>query len=529
MNANTRLRLWKEARALLPMWVAMAALITLPFLLRAEQPMEFAIPAYWLGCALLGPICFGQEFQHRTMGLLLSQPVSRRRLWWEKLAMLGAGMFGLFAWMELLWGSEVGQVPSFAGSGEELLKVVHLLVLPWLIGFCTGPALTLLAGSIIGGVALTFLCPWFLTMLVLAVIPEIWISHSGMDVRSNSALISLGFYCGALFLFGCHRFGRLEDIQGRGTELTLPAALAKPLAKFTGRFTLGRSSVLGHLVRKEVRLHLPALVVALGLVALWLALVVAVFARATMDKRFLMLPIVLLCLGIPVIAGIVAVAEERSLGVHEWHLTLPVSARRQWGVKVLVALGVNVAFGILLPGLLAHASSWLANNPQLVAEIPGSGVPPFLIANAVIFCAALYASSASANSMRALVGAIVLFLAGAMVMNLAQYLAEQFHEIYHRPDFHVWPGWLPAPERVQAIYRLLWPWGWIGFLVWLSVLGSTNFRHSLESVSQPIRRLAGFVLCVYVFLALAFCWQMLGGHYHSDYQNLNPRSERISR
>jgi hypothetical protein len=509
MNANTRLRLWKETRALLPLWGAMAGLIGVPFLLRHEQPMDFALGAYWLGCALLGPFCMGQEFQHRTMGLLLSQPVSRRRLWWEKMAVLGAAMVSLFAWMELLWGTETGQVPGFVGSGEELLKVMHLLVLPWLVGFCTGPALTLLAGSILGGVALTFLCPWFLTMFVLAVIPEIWISHSGMDVRPNSALISLGFYCGALFLFGCQRFGRLEDIQGRGAELSLPAALAKPFAEFTGRFALGRSSAVGHLVRKEVRLHLPAFVVALGLVALWLALVVAVFARATMDKGFLMLPTVLLGLGIPVIAGIVAVAEERSLGVHEWHLTLPVSARRQWGVKVLVALGVNVAFGLLLPGLLAHASAWLADNPQLVAEIPGRSVSPLLIANLVIFCAALYASTASANSMRALIGAIALFIAGGLVLNFADYIVSTVGRFVYK-TVEVGPGigeiHYFIPGCLEPVHRHRWLLGWSCLAVWLYFLGLSGFRRSLESLWQPVRRMAVFfaVVCAFVFAAIVW-------------------------
>ena len=524
MNANTRLRLWKETRALLPTWAATAALVALPFLLRAEQPMEFAIPAYWLGCALLGPVCMGQEFQHRTMGLLLSQPVSRRRLWWEKMVVLGAAMFGLFVWMELLWGTEVGQVPGFVGSGEELLKVIHLLVLPWLIGFCTGPALTLLARSILGGVALTFLCPWFLTMFVIAVIPEIWISHSGIDVRLNSGLISLGIYCGALFLFGCHRFGRLEDIQGRGQELSLPAALAKPFAEFTGRFTLGRSSALGHLVRKEVRLHLPAFVVALGLVALWLALVAAVFARATMDKGFLMLPIVLLCLGIPVIAGIVSTAEERSLGLLDWHLTLPVSARRQWFVKVFVALGVNVVLGILLPGVLAHASSWLAADKQMVAGIPGEVVPHFLIANLVIFCAALYASTAAANALRALLGTVVLFVAGALVMNLALCGGSWRNRWVHSPSFTDFrpAGW-PTPEVLEWAADHLNPLGWVVLTLWLFALGYANFRRTLALGWVSVRQLVPFFIGAAVFLGCLLNYQILFGNYYARYYELDSR------
>ncbi len=505
MNANTRVRLWKEARALLPMWAAMAGLIAVPFLLPQKQPMDFAIPAYWLGCALLGSVCMGQEFQHRTMGLLLSQPVSRRRLWWEKMVSLGAAMFGLFVWMELLWGTEVGQVPGFVGSGEELLKLIYLLVLPWLIGFCTGPALTLLARSIIGGVAMTFLCPWFLTMFVLAAIPEIWISHSGMNVRLNSCLISLGIYCGALFLFGCQRFGRLEDIQGRGAELTLPAALAKPFAEFTGRFTLGRGSALGQLVRKEVRLHLPAFVVAGMLVALWLLLLAAVVARPTVSKDFLLLPAVLLGLGIPVIAGIVSTAEERSLGLLDWHLTLPVSARRQWFIKVLVALAVNVVLGLLLPGVLGQISSVLLEGKSMELGLR-NGEPHFLIANGVIFCAALCASTAAANSMRALIGTIVLFLAGAMVLNFADSIPRWFPvtRTTYGPDWNERPG--GAASLFYWIHHHRWVLGWSCLAVWLYFLGLAGYRRSLESLWLPVRRMAVFfaVVCVFVFAAIVW-------------------------
>jgi hypothetical protein len=269
---------------------------------------------------------------------------------------------------------------------------------------------------------------------------------------------------------------------------------------------LGRSSAVGHLVRKEVRLHLPAFVVALGLVALWLALVVAVFARATMDKGFLMLPIVLLCLGIPVIAGIVSTAEERSLGLLDWHLTLPVSARRQWFVKVLVAFGVNAVLGILLPGVLGQASGWIAEDKQMVAGIPGEGVPHFLIANLVIFSAALYASTASANSMRALIGTIVLFLAGAMVLNFADFVVESFRnkslsdymgmkEVYSGPvTSFVW------------VRRHIWQLGWTGLAVWFYFLCFANFRHCADSVRRAVRRMVVFIGFVLVFVFLAILW-----------------------
>lgn len=496
MNANTRLRLWKEARALLPMWAAVAGLMLLPYFMRANNPLGITTPAYWFGCVMLGAATFGLEFQHRSMALILMQPVSRRRLWWEKMAVLAVALFALLGLYVGLWLCEDWVRFEFkhahwSSNFHQIAKWCYAPVL----AFATGPALTLVVRSLFGGAALTFLCPWALFLLGMLM----WWSPMsdypepvGWVARFTGIIVIGGIYCGGTLLFGCRRFQNLEDIQGRGQELSLPAALMRLFAGFTDRLTLNHGSALGHLVQKEVRLHLPAFVVALGLMALWLALVVAVFVRATMDKGFLMLPIVLLCLGIPVIAGIISTAEERSLGLLDWHLTLPVSAQRQWFIKVLVAFGVNVVLGILLPGVLGQASSWIAEDKQMVAGIPGEGVPHFLIANLVIFCAALYASTAAANSMRALIGAIVLFLGGAMVLNFGDYVG--------RSNWH-------AASKVNGFFSDYgWSIGWSCLATWLYFLGLANFRRSIESLCRHVLRMAAFfaVVLVFVFTAIVF-------------------------
>src|SRR5690348_4145163 len=43
------------------------------------------------GFALLAATAFGLEFQHRTLGLLLSQPVERSSLWHQKLLVVFLG------------------------------------------------------------------------------------------------------------------------------------------------------------------------------------------------------------------------------------------------------------------------------------------------------------------------------------------------------------------------------------------------------------------------------------------------------
>ena len=160
MSSATLCRLKKETRALLPVWSAIAALMVVPLLLQVQDPLTYSLWAYVFGCALLGPVCVGHEFHHHTMGLLLSQPVPRRRLWCEKQAILGVAILGLSLCLVVLalyrspdWQRDVAQILKEDATTTAFLALSALQI-P-LVGFCTGPALTLLARGTIGGLALT--------------------------------------------------------------------------------------------------------------------------------------------------------------------------------------------------------------------------------------------------------------------------------------------------------------------------------------------------------------------------------------
>src|SRR5262245_45357756 len=85
MNA----RLGKEFRPLLFPWSLCAFAAPghivghLPIVGRGVT-QGFAGFAFFGGCLMLAVMPFGLEFQHRTMSLLLSQPLERYRLWKEK-------------------------------------------------------------------------------------------------------------------------------------------------------------------------------------------------------------------------------------------------------------------------------------------------------------------------------------------------------------------------------------------------------------------------------------------------------------
>src|SRR5437867_4184177 len=91
MNAKTT-RILKEARALFWPWCAVMVAGALPLVWHESDNwighniIEFSPILCVCGIVLLATLPFGNEFQHRTLSLLLSQPVSRMEIWGEKLS-----------------------------------------------------------------------------------------------------------------------------------------------------------------------------------------------------------------------------------------------------------------------------------------------------------------------------------------------------------------------------------------------------------------------------------------------------------
>jgi len=91
----------KEIRLLLPAFVAALLLAIAPeCLLRASpEPLGYAVHFYGLGIALLALSSFGREFGLKTFALILTQPFSRRQMWWTKVAVLACAVAVAFgAW-----------------------------------------------------------------------------------------------------------------------------------------------------------------------------------------------------------------------------------------------------------------------------------------------------------------------------------------------------------------------------------------------------------------------------------------------
>jgi hypothetical protein len=66
---------------------------------------------------------------------------------------------------------------------------------------------------------------------------------------------------------------------------------------------------------------------------------------------------------IAILAGGLSLGEERTSGTHSWHMTLPVSARRQWLIKLVMAMLAGVVCAVLLPTLVVIARGFIFRSP----------------------------------------------------------------------------------------------------------------------------------------------------------------------
>src|SRR6266481_4789623 len=135
MNA----RILKETRDLWPFAAATILLIILPCVIWGHQKEAvgaFGAFAFGLGCAIMGGVSFGNEFQRRTFSLLLSQPIARSVIWREKMLVLGGSLLLNLA---AIWIC----VAVCGPRGWADLDAVLLPVLVGLCAFCGGPYCTL--------------------------------------------------------------------------------------------------------------------------------------------------------------------------------------------------------------------------------------------------------------------------------------------------------------------------------------------------------------------------------------------------
>ena len=410
MTRGAALQIRKETRALLPAWTACASALVLVALVGDSRFYLPALLAYGLGSIALGALSVGHEYSGRTLALLLSFPLDRRRLFLLKLAVLSVLLLGLagVAWVALMnprtfyvgFGHSrqaaaglttsmvVRPVEAFFMSGMNAFIVV-----PPLAAFFRAPALTMASRSPLGGIVFTittiavvwgagFPSPLFPHGLAPAGASDPTAFRLAFFWQGVTALCALGAFA------SWWQFTRLEAIEGRGQEVHLPF-----WTRASGEAAAAPHSVFWEVVKKELRIQQLTLVVG-GIYGVgWFA--IGLVGRYFPDSIYLPPGALTLLYGplLALLAGSLASAEERQLGTLEWQLLLPMAAWKQWFAKVGVALALALLLGLGLPVLVV----WI--SPSIL----GVRLDASLVALVVLLTTvALYVSSFSASGVRAL-------------------------------------------------------------------------------------------------------------------------------
>jgi len=485
-------RIAKEFRVLLLPWsVALAMAIVIPYFVIAVRVNEGGAFLNFI----LGLLCFalfssllaiaayplGTEFHHRTLPLLLSQPIPRTVLWKHKLIASSVGissallvlvlasflvdrrtpaatnldaaqttpnastaewtpppempreqaeMYARRYGIEHLENKSTATPPSTAATSDtrsisEICLTACALLLPTL-GSVT--FWTLLARSTLGGMVFTA----FSQLLVFGILGSIaerfgvfnyQVGILGLSAQTAiSALAGIG-YGGVFFWLSWRKLTRLEVSQ------LLPDTLAGSKSLTAQGLSLGwlrcrpGSSFL-NLIRKEIQLQKPLFIIAAILCVLWVfsyALLILQPAHSSFPEIVFALTIGFYIPLMSLLSGSISLGEEKNLGITAWHLTFPVSIWRQWAAKLAVGFCTWLFLGLLLPFVLTRLG-FVFGGSRIFKEVELESWLGISLFTTGVFVLSFWAMTLFANTVRAVIGTIAAVVALCSSAALAYWL-----------------------------------------------------------------------------------------------------------
>jgi hypothetical protein len=479
MTAKTT-RILKEARPLFWPWcvVALAGALA-SFFHTSHWSLDISrgiwLMGWCIGIPLLAALPFGNEFQHRTLPLLLSQPISRMEIWREKL------LVTLFVVLSAVL------VFSFcsAAAGIYLYRDALKLYGAWIIAMIASATFwTLFARSTLGAVILSIAVPslfifaW--TEGMFRVGNTKYLSPENVPIVQITTFFFL-CYAGAMLWLGWRKLARFQATgAAAGDDLLIagPDVMPGVLAGWLGCRPTG---AVFNLIRKEIRLLRPVWLVSLLAAVGWACLTgLGLLTPRGLARDFQAAVVgvgVISTLMIAILAGSLSLGEERTSGTHLWHLTLPVSAGRQWFIKLGMALFTGFVGAWLLPVLIAGRSLLISSNFWDGRHFGSI----FLIAVLLLTFTAFWCACAVNGTVRA-----VLWVVPVMVV------------LYFAGEFGKWAG----PVLTRLFFSRFDPFANVKFAHAISRFGSDVFFRLIYAASSNMTDSvqAGLVLATIILV-----------------------------
>jgi ABC-type transport system involved in multi-copper enzyme maturation permease subunit len=315
------------------------------------EPISFL--GFFLGIPLLATLSLGNEFQYRTLPLLLSQPVGRMEIWGEKMSVTVVAVVSAALVYWYSWRSALEEDPeTWMYAGTLILAMVASATF-W----------TLVARSMMGGLALNGVNGFI--PLVFSIRRD-WIPET--TITRSAAAVAFLCYAGVMLWLGRRALAQFQVAGGVAGEDLLVAGPDVMPGAMAGWFRSRPTGAVLNLMRKEVHLLRPVLLISLlGLLG-WISLPIFGY---TLERRSIAAIIMVMAFTplIAVLAGSLSLGEERSSGTHSWHLTQPVPAGQQWLIKLVMALFTGLVCAVLLPAMAVMAGGHIAGSPFVIVDL----------------------------------------------------------------------------------------------------------------------------------------------------------------
>jgi hypothetical protein len=363
------IRLEKEARALFWPWLAVISLAALRFVWEG-----YSVFGLVLGVPVLAAFSFGYEFHHGTMAQLLSLPGSRMKIWAEKLMVMTLAVATASAAFAYVWRAELTR--EHVQAAGLYLMMMTASAAYW----------TLRARSTLGGVVLAWLplwCFWltalvfdyFIPGTVFGALPFLLQGdlppEQATEALTLLSLVVFG-YAGLMLWMGARKLARFQ-VTGEGTDKDLLADLPRMVPEaLAARFQSQPAEPVLNLLRKEFRLLRPVWLLTL-LFLVYMTCLLSLGGgwpegersggRLPLREIAFIVPVVSFVPMAALLAGCLSLGDERKWGTHSWHLTLPVSIRRQWLTKLVTGVLTGVVCAALLPALLFTLAGKIGGSP----------------------------------------------------------------------------------------------------------------------------------------------------------------------
>jgi hypothetical protein len=432
---------------------------------------------------------FGAEFQHRTLPLLLSQPIRRSLIWRHKLiaASLGIGL----ALLALLLASIVAEKGARAatksstvvttpiapaveattkplvqgGMSREQAEIYQRryglrpgiqstqyqsrspsprqdVIAVWEICLAAAALLlptlgsvtywTLLARSTLGGMVFTAFSQLVIFGILAFIAERIGISDHRvgiLDLSAQTAVFALAsiIYGGIFFLLSWRKFSRVDVSQ------LLPDTLAGSKSLTARGFRLEwlrcrPASGFLNLIRKEIQLQGPVFIIAAILCVLWMLSYMFLLLqpfRTTFPEIIFALTIGFYIPLISFLAGSVSLGEEKNLAIGGWHLSFPISIWHQWAVKLGVGFGAWLLLGLLLPFSLTQVGVVLG-GPRSIGESEIESWVTISLFMTGVYALSFWAMTLFTGTVRAVIGSLVAVLVLCGAAAFAYWLLAEF-------------------------------------------------------------------------------------------------------